>query len=249
MVAALRRWSRQSCRAGRGRGLGLAVLLLLLAGPGCQVTLTAGIDARADGSGTVQAAIGFDDEALAEVGNPATELRLDDLRQAGWRVDGPRKEKDGLTWVRAAKPFANPAEASRVAAELSGSGGPFRDLRLQRSHSLFKTKVALTGTVDLSNGLAGLSDPAVQAKLGAADLGLDLPGLQRRFGAAVDEAVRVRFEARLPGHSQAWQPKMGEQLRMESRTETWNFLPLLGAGAALAFAIAALAVVVVARRR
>jgi len=236
--------------SGRRPGrMWLAVLVLLFAGSGCQVTLTAGIDARADGSGTVRAAIGFDDEALADVGNPATELRLDDLRQAGWRVDGPRKEKDGLTWVRAAKPFANPAEASRVAGELSGSGGPFRDLHLQRSHSLFKTRTTVTGTIDLSNGLAGLSDPAVQAKLGDADLAFDLPGLQRRFGAAVDDAVRVRFEARLPGHTQSWEPKLGEQVRIESRSETWNVLPLLGAGAALAFAIAALVVVVAGRRR
>jgi hypothetical protein len=207
------------------------------------------VDVRSDGSGTVRAGIGFDDEALAEVGDPATELRLDDLRQAGWNVEAPRKENDGLTWVRVAKGFATPADASRVAAELSGPEGPFRDFRLQHSRSFFKTETTLTGLVDLSNGLAGLSDPGVQAKLGDADLGLDLVGLRRRFGPSLDEAVRVRFEARLPGHTQSWQPHLGEQVRVESRAESWNVVPVLGAAAALVFAVTALAVVIGSRSR
>jgi hypothetical protein len=211
------------------------------------VTLTAGVDASPDGSGTVRAAVGFDDQALAQVGNPATELRLDDLRQAGWRVDGPRKEKDGLTWVRAAKRFASPDEAGRVAAELSGPTGPFRDIRLQRSRTFVKTETTLTGLVDLTNGLAGLSDPDLQAKLGDADLGLDLAGLRARFGAGADDAVRVRFEARLPGHSQTWAPKLGEQVRIDARAETWNLVPVAGAAAALVLAAAALTVTAVRR--
>jgi hypothetical protein len=230
------------------RVVGGALLLLLMA-TGCQVTLAASLDVRSDGSGAVRAGIGFDDEALAEVGDPATELRLDDLRQAGWDVEAPRKEKDGLTWVRLAKGFATPADASRVAAELSGPEGPFRDLRLQHSRSFFKTTTVVTGTVDLTNGLAGLSDPGVQAKLGDANLGLDLEGLRRRFGPSLDEAVRVRFEAHLPGHSQSWEPALGEQVRVESRADSWNVVPVLGAAAALVFAAAALAVSVGSRRR
>ena len=222
---------------------------LLFALTGCQVTLAAGVDAAPDGSGTVRAAVGFDDEALAQVGDPRTELRLDDLRQAGWTVVGPRKEKDGLTWVRAGKRFATPEDAGRVAAELSGPSGPFRDIRLQRSRSFFKTKTMLTGVVDLSNGLAGLSDPDLQAKLGETDVGLDVDALRRRFGPSADEAVRVRFDARLPGRSQSWEPKLGEQVRIDVRAEAWNLVPVLGAAAALVFAAAALAVTVVGRRR
>ncbi len=206
------------------------------------MTLSAGVDARPDGSGTVRAAVGFDDEALADIGNPATELRLDDLRQAGWRVAEPRKEKDGLTWIRAAKGFATPEEASRVAAELSGPEGPFRELRLEHSRSLLRNKTSFTGLLDLSNGLAGLSDPGLQAKLGDADLALDLEGLRRRFGPAVDHAVRVRMEARLPGRHQTWEPKMGEQVRLDVGSVAWNWQPIVGAAAAAVAALAALAV-------
>src|SRR5262245_50294886 len=90
----------------------LAVTFLLLA-TGCQVTLTAGIDVRGDGSGFVRAGIGLDDDALRELGDPASELRLDDLRDSGWAVTGPAKEADGLTWVRLAKPFADGEQAGR----------------------------------------------------------------------------------------------------------------------------------------
>src|SRR5205085_609361 len=85
---------------------------------GCQVTLTAGVDLGADGSGTVHAGIGFDDEAVGEIGDLGAALRTDDMRAAGWDVVGPAKEDDGLTWVRAAKGFDDPDEAAAGAAEV-----------------------------------------------------------------------------------------------------------------------------------
>ena len=210
----------------------------------CQVTLNARVDVEHDGSGAVQAAVGFDDEALRQLGDPSRELRVDDLRQAGWDVAGPRKEDDRLTWVRASKRFRSPAEAGRVAAELSGPEGPFRDFRVQRSRSFFRTRTRFTGVVDLSRGLAGLSDPALQERLGGADLGLDPGGLQRRYGAELDQRVRVRVEAHLPGRVESWQPHIGESVTMEARADAWNVQPLLPALAALVFALAAVAVVV-----
>lgn len=233
-------------------------LLLLVLATGCQVTLTAGVDAERDGSGWVRAGLGLDAEALRQLGDPRRELRLDDLRQAGWEVTGPRAEGDDLTWVRAAKRFGTPEEAASVAAELSGPEGPFREFRLERSKSFLKTRTSFSGLVDLANGLAGLNDPGVQAKLGDADLELDLAGLQRRFGPDVNRAVRVRVEAKLPGDvtaegatpipgGVAWSPPLGEQVRLRATAEAWNLQPVLPAVAALLFAGAALTVVV--RRR
>ncbi|MGH9226376.1 MAG: hypothetical protein ACRD2W_21890 [Acidimicrobiales bacterium] len=227
----------------------LVVGFLLLAATGCQVTLTAGVDVRADGSGSVRAAIGLDDEALRELGDPARELRLDDLRQSGWTVTGPEKEPDGFTWVRLAKRFADPEEAGRVAAELSGPDGPFREFTVTRSRTFAKTKTRFTGLVDLSNGLAGLSDAALQQALGDFDLGLGADALRARLGEGLGRALQVRVEARLPGRSQTWDAKVGEQLRLRLESESWNVRPVLAAVAALGFAAAALAVVVIGRRR
>lgn len=201
--------------------------------------MTAGVEAERDGSGWVRAGLGLDQEALRELGDPVKELRLDDLRQSGWDVTEPKTEKDGLTWVRVSKRFARAEDAARVAAELSGPEGPFRDFRLERSRTFFKTKTSLSGLVDLSAGLAGLSDPALQEKVGDYDLGLDPAGLGQR--------AKVQVEARLPGRVQSWEPAVGEKLRVETASEVWNLSPLVPAVACLVFTTAALAVFI--RRR
>lgn len=170
----------------------------------------------------------------------------------------PRQEGDGLTWVRASKPFATVAEAGQVASELSGPDGPFREFRLERTRSFLKTRTTFTGSVDLTKGLTGLSDPGLQERLGDADLELDPDGLRRRFGNDVDKSVRVRVEAKLPGDLEAegstpirdgvaWQPVVGEQARLHAVAEAWNLQPVVPALAALLFVAAA--VVLVMRRR
>jgi hypothetical protein len=204
---------------------------VLVAAGGCQVTLTAGVDAERDGGGWVRAGLGLDEEALRQLGDPVKELRLDDLRQAGWDVSGPRREGDGLTWIRASKRFATPEEGSRVMAELSGPAGPFRDFRVERSRSFFKTRTLFTGLVDLSKGLAGLNDPALQEKLGDANLGLD--------PAQLADRVRVRVEARLPGGAHAWEPALGQEVPLRASSEAWNLVPLVPGVACLLFAAAA----------
>lgn len=223
-------------------------VLVLLAGTSCQVTLAAGVEANPDGSGVVRAALGLDDEARAQLGDPAKELRIDDLRQAGWDVHGPAKERDGLTWVRVSKGFASADDARIVAADLSGPDGPFRDFRLKRTRSFLKTTTVFTGTVDLSKGLAGLTDADVQQRLQGANLGLSLDALRARYGPALDQVVRVQVEASLPGRTRTWQPHVGEQLPLRSSVSSWNVQPILAAIAALLFATIALVVVAAARR-
>ena len=247
-------------RTGAGARLSVAgsLLLLLLLSTGCQVALTAGVEAKPDGSGRVRAGIGLDEEALREIGDLSQGLRLDDLRQAGWEVSQPRQESDGLTWVRISKSFETVARAAQVSAELSGPEGPFRELRLERTRTFFKTRLRFTGLVDLSNGLAGLNDPALQERLGDANLALDLAGLQQRFGDALNRTVRVRVDAKLPGEVKAegatpidggvsWQPVVGEQVQVSATSESWNVRPLVPALAALLFAVAGLVAVLVRR--
>ncbi len=207
---------------------------MAVAGGACQITLATGVEAERDGSGWIRAGLGLDGEALRELGDPAQELRLDDLRQAGWEVIGPEEENDGLTWVRVAKRFTTPDEAGRVATELSGPEGPFRDFRLERSRTFFKTRTSFRGLVDLSRGLGGLSDAALQEKLAGYELGLG-PG-------TIGDRVKVRIETRLPGRTDTWEPSVGEQLRLNAASEVWNLLPLLPAVASGIFALAAVAV-------
>ena len=189
-----------------------------------------------DGSGTVRAGLGFDAEAAESVGDIAAVLRADDLRQAGWEIEGPRAEDDGLTWVRASRKVANTEEANRALAELSGPAGPFRDLSVSRSQTLVHNRTSLSGTVDLAGGLTSLGDAEFLAKVGDS-LPLDIEGLRAEFGDGLDQAVQVQFEARLPGSAEAntderadgrlvWRPALGASLPMKADSEALNLIPL-----------------------
>ena len=244
------------------RLLPVVVAVLAWAATACHVTVSAGVDVARDGSGRVTAGLGLDAEALKEVGDLATALSVDDLRRAGWQVEGPRQEDDGLTWVRASKPFAGPDQAAAAIAELNGPDGPFRDFRVVRTRSLLRSRTVFTGTLDLSQGLSGLSDPDLAAALGDVDLGLDLEGLRRRFGDGPARTVRVEATAGLPGKvvtnaparaggRAVWAPELGQTVRLEASSEALRIDPVvpIAAGVVLAAAAVLVAVVVVRRRR
>ena len=241
----------------RRRLLPLLVGLLALATGACQVSLTAGVEVNRDGTGRVVAGVGLDDQALREVGELATALRLDDVRAAGWQVDAPRAEGDGLTWIRASKPFSDPEQVPAILAELNGPGGPFRDFAVTRTESLTRTKVTFTGTVDLAAGLTGLADPELTAALGDVDLGLDPDGLRTRFG----DRLKIRATAGLPGEVTTnapardkgralWTPELGQTVRLEASSSAFRVDPRLPivAGTTLLLAVALL-VVLLRRRR
>lgn len=235
----------------------VATLLVLLSG--CHVTLEAGVDVNRDGTGMVRAGLGMDDEAVREVGDVATELRLDDLRQTGWSVTGPRKESDGLTWVRASRGFSDSEDASRLVAQLSGPEGPFRDFRLSRSRSLARTRTSFTGTLDLAAGLRGLGDPDLEARLGGDGAGLSLQSLQARFGPDLSEAVRARVAVRLPGSITSgsaerdgrrvvWEVAPGSSVAMKATARALNTPVLLVAGVAAGGVLGALFMTTLRRR-
>ena len=244
------------------RLLPVLVALLAWSATACQVTLAAGVDVARDGSGRVTAGIGLDADALRELGDPAIALRVDDLRQAGWQVEALRKEDDGRSWVRASKPFADPEQAATIMAELSGPDGPFRDFRIVRTKSLTRSRTVFTGTLDLSRGLAGLSDPELAATLGDVDLGLDLEGLRRRFGDQLARTVTVQVTAGLPGDMTTnapgrhggralWSPELGQTVQMEATSQALRINPAvpIAAGAAVVVLAGVLLFVVVRRRR
>lgn len=235
------------------------VALLAWAATACRVDLVAGLDVERDGSGRVSAGVGLDDDAARELGDVSTAFRVDDLRASGWEVTGPRREGDGLTWIRAARSFSGPDEATVAMAQLSGPDGPLRDLRLTRTRSLLRSRTTFTGAVDLTAGLAGLADPELVQKLGDAGPGLDVESLRRRFGDDLDRAVRVEVTAGLPGDVETnaerrrgeralWSPALGQRLEMRASSEALKVPPALVTAAVTALLVP-VSMVVVARRR
>ncbi|MDQ4132131.1 MAG: hypothetical protein M3179_02755 [Actinomycetota bacterium] len=225
----------------------------------CDVTVFAEVDARADGTGTVRAGVGLDADALDKAGDLSGTLEIDDLRQAGWDVVGPRQEGDGLTWVRASKPFSSPEQADRILAELSGPEGPFRNLHLVQRRSFFHTRTSFNGEVDLSGGLTAFVDPQLEERLGGA-LGFDLEALRKQFGPELGDVFRVEFIARLPGSVRAstgqssdgraeWLIEPGQRVNLDAQAAVLNLVPWLPAIGALLAVAAALAVALWHRRR
>jgi hypothetical protein len=180
----------------------LAVLgLLVMVAAGCQMQVAVDIQVADDGSGVVIVGVGLDDDALARVGDLQRQVRVDDLRVAGWEVSDPAKEPDGLTWVRASKPFADPEAAAGVMAELTGPGGAFRDFTVTREEDLLGVTTEVTGTVDLTGGPAVFSDEALANALGGDPFGGTLAAIEQEEGRPVSEMVDFQVTVSVPGAS------------------------------------------------
>ncbi len=219
-----------------------------MVGGGCQVTIDSGVKASADGSGLVQVVVSLDKRATELVPDLARQLRLDDLRQAGWKTAGPARTGDGHTWAHVSKPFASPQQATRVMRELSGPQGPFRNFRLVQRRSLLRTTTIFTGSVDLRPHLEAFGDEGLRDRLGGTSFGVDTAGLEKQLGTSLDHSFRVRISARLPGVIEsnapveigggvAWEPRWGERQTLRAASSAWNIRPLAAAiavGAVLA---------------
>src|SRR5438477_12890993 len=73
----------------------LAVSAALVVLCGCRIGVQVGVEAGPDGRGSVQAVVSLDREAAGAVPDLAAGLRVDDLRAAGWTVQGPRSVGGG----------------------------------------------------------------------------------------------------------------------------------------------------------
>ena len=172
----------------RWRGLLLVALGMLGA---CRLQLDVDVTVEDDGSGTIEVVAALDDDAVERLGGDlAAVIDLDGLRAEGWTVDGPTRDADGETRLRLRQPFDDPAGATEALAQLSGEGGPFQDLTVERDRSLTRTEWRFTGRLDLGR------DPD------AGPVGLDdaqLEELQRQLGESLSRLVQVRVRVRLPG--------------------------------------------------
>ena len=214
------------------------------------MTLAVGVDAKQNGSGVVRAGVGLDDDAVHQIPDLSQQLRVDDLKRAGWTIVGPREESDNRTWVRATKPFADPAGAAKAMDELNGSKGPFKSFRLTNKHSFLRTKTSFTGTVDRV-GAQGLADPKLQQQLGGS--GVDPKVLEQQLNQIIDRSVRTEVVAHLPGSISSnaptevtggvvWHPKAGEQAHLAASSTAWNLRPIIFGAVAILLAVAAVIV-------
>ncbi|HUP86349.1 MAG TPA: hypothetical protein VM143_11840 [Acidimicrobiales bacterium] len=231
----------------------------------CRVDVSVGIDSNADGGGEVRAQARLDGGAVNQLGgpDPAERIRLDDLRAAGWDVEGPTRQDDGALQIVATHGYATEREAEALVADLGGDPGPLRDFAVHQHRTFLRTTTDFTGTVDLEAGLGAFTDPDLQEALGStadAPLGVTSAALEKRLGAALDRLFGMQVAVRLPGevtsnapteadNGAVWAPSLGEEVRLEAHSERWNVRNIAGAAVAAASALALTSLLALRRRR
>lgn len=173
-----------------------AAAALVVALAGCELRTEINIDVADDGSGTVEVGAGVDDDALERRPDLLDDLALDDLLATGWTATDPKKEADGLTWVRLRHDFAQPDDVGSLVKEIAGESGPFRHFSLTRDDGFAATTYAFSGVVDFSSGISGLTDDPELAEALEAD---PTVLIEEEIGQALDEVLQVQVAVRLPG--------------------------------------------------
>ncbi|HVT75572.1 MAG TPA: hypothetical protein VHD87_00970 [Acidimicrobiales bacterium] len=227
----------------RSLRLAAAAAALVLFG-GCQAAVRVGIDANDHGGGRVVAVVTLDRDAQKVVGDLKGKLRVDDLKRAGWRIDGPTKSGTDVE-ITATKPFTSAAGAARAIRQLDGGSGLFSGFTVVQHRSLLRTTTRVHGTVDLRKGIDAFSDPKLTEALGT-PLGATSDEFAQRIGTELAKALPITVGVRLPGKvtsnapvedggSAAWHPKLGDRITVAASAKKWNVLPIaLGALAVLA---------------
>jgi hypothetical protein len=235
----------------------LGAVAVLALGGACRVDVSVGIEADRDGTGQIQVTARLDGAAVAQLGgaDPKERLRLDDLRRAGWRIDGPTEQDDGALEVTATHPFDDEADAEALLDDV----GPLRGFALEQRRTFFKTTTTLEGAADLTEGLGAFTDADLEAALGATPdqpLGVSDEQLEQRFGAPIDRLLGVQVAVRLPGGidetnaptttagAGVWSPALGERIAIEAASEQWNVANVAGLAVAVASGLALLGLTV-----
>ena len=175
-----------------GRLLAVVVAVLVLAG--CRLDVTAVVTMKDDGSGQVTVTAVADAELLAKAPAVLGDLRLDDIRSAGWTVDGPAAAVDGGQSLTLTKPFVTPQQAALVLGELSGPGGPLAGVQFDLGRSFATVRSGLQATAGI-DGVAALGDSQLTEVLGGQ------AALTDRITADIGEGLHLTVVAQLPGRA------------------------------------------------
>lgn len=230
---------------------------------GCRMDLDVNVAVEEDGSGVVEVVVGLDADAVTRLGGDLEAvMELDDLRDAGWTIDGPDEDGDGITRVRISHPFGNAEEAADVFEQIAGAGGPFRDFAVHRTSSFAQTVWGFGGRIDFAGGLEALGDAGLAAELDGEPLGQSVEEIEEQLGESLNRLIAVRVSARLPGDvtsnaetttddGAVWQVAFGEgavDLEAEGRDWRPSSLVLAGVAVSAALALVVLLLVRLARR-
>jgi hypothetical protein len=179
---------------------------------GCRLDVDVATVVGADGSGTVTVTLRADRELVEAAPGVVADVRFDDAGAAGWTVTGPTATDDGGATATLTKPFASPAEATAVLAEVTGAAGPLAGVTLAQERSFAQVTTTVNGQA-VGPTFDAFADPALVEALGGVPLADRVTPEQLAAGLG----MTVRFtlpgtvtaaNGTVSGNSVAWQPSM-----------------------------------------
>ncbi|HEX6393317.1 MAG TPA: LPXTG cell wall anchor domain-containing protein [Acidimicrobiales bacterium] len=253
-------------RPGNVIGAGVLLIAALVVLGGCRVDTRVSVVDRGGGHGTVSVTATFDSEAVQALGGEtglARQLSVTDLTAAGWVVNGPVTVTGGGATVTVRHGYSSPSEASRVFADLAGSGPasnrPFK-LTLTTQRGLLHVHDSLSGRIDLSCGLSCFGDQGLQSALGYTN-GVSTAPLLQTAGRQPGQVFGFAFTARMPGSLQSdnaasrdrsdltWSTPLGQATQISAESETLNTGNIVLFSVIAGLVIVGLGALVIFRRR
>ncbi|NBP54739.1 MAG: hypothetical protein EBU67_10765 [Actinobacteria bacterium] len=175
-------------------GVACAVLLT-----SCRVDSIVSITVERDGSGTVDVVVTADSDIVKQVPRLSTDLDFSDMVAAGWKLTGPEATEDGGLRVLLSHPFDNETQASALLAQINGSRGPFRDVRITREGKSRDSVWKLTGRLEVTGGLQAFADDQLLQVVGATPYEETV----KEAGLDLGKAISLQVNAKLPGKVQS----------------------------------------------
>jgi hypothetical protein len=172
-----------------------AVLCVVAVLSSCRVDQSISLNVKPNGTGSVTVVVTADKAIVDKAPSLAQDIRTDDLKKAGWKVDGPTKTKTGGLTITLTHSFDTPTQATAILKQVSETRGPLHDLVLTRSGKDTNSKWALAGRLEVTGGLSSFIDDAGLELLDVAPYAAEVADA----GLDLGDAVGITFTAALPG--------------------------------------------------
>ena len=172
--------------------LALACVLILTS---CRVDVAVDVDMEQNGSGRVMVTVDADAAVVTQAPGLADDVRLEDVRAAGWSTDGAVATPSGGLQLVLTRSFDTPEQGTAILATLNGPSGPLQAIALTRSATDTSITAGLSGSLRVDGGLDAFADPDLLAVVGATPWAENIT----EAGLTTDRAVSVTFRATLPG--------------------------------------------------
>ena len=172
--------------------LALACVLILTS---CRVDVAVDVDMAQNGSGRVMVTVDADADVVTQAPGLADDVRLGDVRAAGWSTDGAVATPSGGLQLVLTRSFDTPEQGTAILATLNGPSGPLQAIALTRSATDTSITTGLSGSLRVDGGLDAFADPDLLAVVGATPWAENIT----EAGLTTDRAVSITFRATLPG--------------------------------------------------